>query len=249
MVYGVGTASDPVYKLTGNMPSNVANQLKTIGFHAPASFADKLTGTSDSPFVVVDKATGISIWGAGASKVNDTTINVTSAGYFTHGTNGLDSKSIGGKSDCPAKGVVCTVSRGRIPEAFLVTSAEFATADANHTGLGHVLELFWPETDSSGCKLPMSGCESGNSGVGIEGQRIALDPTIDIVDRPGCSNEADVIVRTLQQNGAYIGDNAGGNSLVIKAEQGGSFPNLSQNELQGCVTASDFVATTDGPFN
>jgi len=240
------------------MPANVQNQLMNVGFHAPANMADRLTGTSDSPFVIVDKATGISIWGAGASKVNATTINVSkSAGYFTAGTNGLDSKSIGGFSDCPAKGKVCTVSRGRIPEAFLAAGAEFATAKANHTGLGHVLEFFWPETDSSGCKLPMSGCEGGNTGVGIEGQRVGLDPTLNIVDRPGCSDADDVFVRTLQTNGAYIGDNAGGNSLVIKLEQNSAadpsastyYAGLTQTGLSDCIQVSDFVATADGPFN
>jgi hypothetical protein len=249
MVYGVGTASDPVYKLTGSMPANVANQLKNVGFHAPASFIDNLTGTSDSPFVVVDEATGISVWGAGASKVDSTTINVTSAGYFTHGTNGLDTNSIGNHSDCAAKGAVCTVSRGRIPEAFLITAAQFETAKVNHTGIGHVLEFFWPETDSSGCLFPMAGCEGGNAGWGFEGQRVALDPTLDIVDRAGCDDSDDVLVRTLQQNGGYIGDNAGGTSWVIKAEQGATFTGLTQNGLSGCVTSNDFVATDNGPFN
>lgn len=255
MVYGVGTASDPVFHLTGSMPSVVANQLKTVGFHAPANFADRLTGTSDSPFVVVDKATGVSIWGAKASKVDSRTINVGAAGYFTHGTNGLDSGLQ--VSNCPELNKVCKVSRGRIPEAFLIDAVGFANAKANGTGLGHVLEFFWPETDSSGCKLPMTGCEGGNYGVGIEGQRIAIDPSINLAARPGCTSDALVIARTLQENGAYIGDNAGGNSWIIKAEQNSAadpvginqFANLSQNELQGCVSVNDFIATGDGSFN
>jgi hypothetical protein len=256
MAYAVGTASDPVFHLTGSVPSKVAPQLVDIGFHAPQNFADRLTGTSDSPFVVVDEAQGITVMATKASKVDATTINVGAAGYFTHGTNGLDDRRP--ESNCKSLGKVCEVSRGRIPESMLVTAAEFAVARANHTGLGHVLEMFWPETDSAaGFKLPMVGAEGSKYGWGSEGQRVALDPSLNIVDRPGCTDSADVIVRTLQQNGAYIGDNAGGTSWVIKLEQNSAadpvasaeFSSLSQTELSGCVTAADFVATSDGPFN
>lgn len=260
MAYGTGTASDPVWKITGgNIPTPAVNQLRNIGFHAPANMGDRFSGTTDSPFVIVDKASGISIWGSGAAKGAGNTIAISkAAGYFDWGTNGLDDRAIGGFSNCDTLGLVCETSRGRIPDAFLVTAAEFATAKANGTGLGHVLEFFWPETDSSGCLGPvMVTCETGNTGVMFEGQRVALNPTLNIVGRAGCTPDADVIVRTLQENGAYIGDNAGGTSWVIKLEEdspadptaSGAFSSLSQTELSGCVTEADFVATGNGPFS
>jgi hypothetical protein len=243
MVYAVGTASDPVWHLSTGGPS----------FHAPANLGQRITGTSDSPVVVVDLADGITVAAQKAVKTATCcTLTVGTSGYFTHGTNGLDQRRP--ESNCKA----CLTSRGRIPESMLVTAAEFADAKAHGTGIGHVLEMFWPETDSSaGFKLPMTGAEGGNVGWGAEGQRVAINPAIDLAARPGCTADALVIARTLQTNGAYIGDNAGGTSWIIKMEQNspadptssGAFASLGQSELQGCVSRADFVATGDGPIS
>jgi len=77
MVYAEGSASDPIWTLTGGLPTAVASHLSALGFHAPAYFGDMLTGTSDSPFVVLDRASGITVWGAGASKGVGNTIHVS----------------------------------------------------------------------------------------------------------------------------------------------------------------------------
>ena len=48
--YAEAGASDPVWRLTGAVPADVAD-LKTTGFRAPEWLGQVLTGTSDSPFV------------------------------------------------------------------------------------------------------------------------------------------------------------------------------------------------------
>jgi hypothetical protein len=242
MVHAIGQASDPVWTLTGSVPAAVAQQLAVKGFHAPAWLGDVLTGTSDSPFVVDDQADGITIWAAKAVKGSGNTIDVGAAGYFVHGTNGLD------KRRPESDSTVNLVSRGRIPDTMVVTKAQVDAAIAAHTDLGHVLEIFWPETDSTaGYLLPMVGAEGSKSGWGAEGQRIAIDPTVDLAAR-NCTPQALVLALTLQRHGAYIGDNAGGGAVIKLEQDSTAHPvwgnTVSQDELAGCVTWNDFVATT-----
>jgi hypothetical protein len=46
------------------------------------------------------------------------------------------------------------------------------------------------------------------------------------------------IARTLQQHGAYLGDNSGSGS-GIKTEQNANVPGLTQDSLKGCMTWDD----------
>jgi hypothetical protein len=113
----------------------------------------------------------------------------------------------------------------------------------NGTGLGHVLEVFWVETNSAaGFAHPMVGAESGKSGAGAEGQRMRIKPGIDLAARPGCNPSTNpvglAIARTLQQHGAYLGDNSGSGS-GIKTEQNANFPGLDADSLSGCMTWDD----------
>lgn len=241
MVYALGTAADPVWTLTGTVPTEVA-WLKTAGFRAPAWLGDMLTGTSDSPAVIIDRASGWSIWFAKARLVGERTISVGSAGAFQHPSNGLDKRNP--RSDS----TVNFRSRGVIPDSMLIRADLMAWAVANQTDLGYVLELFWVETDTAaGFTHPMVGAESGKAGWGAEGQRVALDPALDLDTRP-CTPEARVIALTLQRRGAYLGDNSG-SSTAIKAEQENSARpvwggRLAADELRGCVTWDDFVAVS-----
>lgn len=238
--YAEGGAADPVWRLTGSLPSEVGI-LATKGFHAPAWFGQMLTGTGDSPFVVVDRAHGWSVWGARAKVVGDHLVHVASAGLFEHASNGLDKRNPLSDSTLNFR------SRGAIPDAMVIRRDLVDWGVAHGTDLGHVLHLFMVETDSSaGHRHPMVGSESGNSGWGAEGQRIAIDPSVDLSTR-GLSPGALVIARTLQRYGAYIGDNAGG-PTSLKAEQentthavwGGT---LTPESLRG-ITWDDFVVLT-----
>jgi hypothetical protein len=240
MVYAEGSASDPKWTLTGTIPTEADNLLSNVGFHAPAYLGDMLTGTSDSPFVVLDRASGVTIWAAGASKGAGNTIHVTAAGYFEHTSNGLDTRRPESNSTENFR------SRGVIPDSMVIRKDRLDWAVANNTDLGHVLEIFWPETNSSlGYRLPMVGAESSKGGWGAEGQRIGIDPSVNLAAR-NCTPYARAIALTLQRHGAYLGDNSGG-AAAFKMQQDTSVhpvwgASVKQDELSGCVSWSDFVA-------
>ena len=240
--YAEGSAADPVWRLTGSVPSEVA-VLRTQGFHAPESFGSMLTGTSDSPFVVVDRASGWSVWGAKASVTGDHVISVGAAGLFVHASNGLDRRSPFSDS------AVNFRSRGAIPDAMVIRKDLVSWGVAMGGDLGHVLHLFMVETDSSaGYVHPMVGYESGKYGWGAEGQRIAIDPGVDLTTR-GLSPEALVIARTLQRYGAYLGDNAGGPTSLKAEQESAGHPvwdgRLTADALRG-LSWDDFVVVSAG---
>jgi len=239
-VFADGAASDPVWKLTGSVPTEVGH-LETTGFHAPESLGAQLTGTSDSPFVVLDRASGFSVWAAKAVVVSDHTISVGAAGLFMHDSNGLDRRNP--RSDS----AVNFRSRGAIPDAMVIRQDLMTKAVASGGDLGHVLHLFFVETDSAaGHVHPMVGHESGKAGWGAAGQRIAVSATADL---SGCSPHGLVLARTLQRHGAYLGDNAGGaTSLKAQQDHEGTVwgSSLTAHELNGCVDWDDFVVIATG---
>ena len=209
--YAMGDASDPVWKLTGTVPKPCAC-LASTGFHAPEWLGTVLSGTSDSPFCVIDRASGFTVFGGKASLVAPYTIKVSSAGIMYHSSNGLH-----GKEPC-SNDTRNFTSRGRISEAMVIRRDLVDHGIANNTDLGHVLHLFLVETRSSdGCCHPMVGCEGNKYGFGAEGERIAIDPSVDLTTR-GLSPAGLVVARTLQKYGCYFGDNAGSGS-ALKAEQ------------------------------
>lgn len=242
--YAVGQSGDPMWKLTGSVPSDVA-WLKTTGFHAPDSFGKQISGTSDSPFVVQDMANGWSVWAAKAALAGTHTINVGAAGAFKHSSNGLDKRN----KLRDAAGSGNFRSRGAIPDGMVIRRDLVDFGIANNTGLGHVLHMFMTATGAGHCH-PMVGDEGDRGGFGAEGERIFINPAIDLTKR-GLSPFGLVIARTLQQHGCYIGDNAGGES-TLKAEQTSSAKNpwsglvVSQTALLGKVTWADFMVAKQG---
>jgi hypothetical protein len=209
--YAMSTAADPIWKLTGHM-SPFCSTLATTGFHAPEWLPAVLSGTTDSPFCVVDLGSGFTVFGSKASIVGPRTISVQSAGITYHSSNGLH------RSDPLSNDPRNFTSRGRVSEAMVIRSDLVNYGIANNTDLGHVLHMFLVETRSSdGFRHPMVACESGKNGFGAEGERIAINPTVDLTKR-GLSPAGLVVARTLQRFGCYFGDNAGRES-TLKAEQ------------------------------
>jgi hypothetical protein len=244
--FAIGTASDPIWKLTGAINSTVA-VLATKGFHAPNNLAQKIQATSDAPFCVLDVGSGFTVFGTKVvANLANHTINIGgSAAILYHSSNGLDKRNP--KSD-DARNLT---SRGRISDALVIRRDLVDHALTTGGDLGHVLHLFMVETNSSdGFCSPMVGCEGSRSGFGAEGERIAINPAVNLVAR-GLTGAALVVAKTLQSHGAYIGDNAGGAS-TIKAEQTSSAgnpwsgTNLTQNCLSGKISWSDFVVITKG---
>lgn len=241
-VYAEGRASDPVWRLTGRVPREVS-ELRTRGFHAPDWLGEALTRTSDSPFVVVDRASGWSVWAAKAKEVGPQLIRVGAAGLFEHESNGLDRRNPRSDSQVNYR------SRGAIPDAMVIRRDLVAYAKATDGDLGHVLHMFFVETNSAdGFVHPMVGEESGKDGWGAAGERIAVGPEVDLSARD-CSPEALVIARTLQRHGAYLGDNSA-QGTGLKAEQETEFTSwrgrLSADELAGCIRWDDFVVIEPG---
>ena len=243
IAYGLGTCSDPVYRIGagGNLPAS-QEYLRTVGFHAPASTWQNIPQNTDAPFLVVDtcgssaRPHGSSIWGAGTS-VAGNTVTVSTAGSFDHDSNGLDSRNP--LSDSPLN----ERSRGVIPDSMVIRLDLLQWAIQHSSGLGHVLEVFWPGTSSAaGFASPMVGAEGGKTGVGAEGDRFRIKAGIDLAARPGCSPTTNpvglAIARTLQDNGAYIGDNSG-SGAGIKTEENADFPGLTADSLRGCMTWDD----------
>lgn len=238
-----GLPRHPVWRLTGNVPSEVAD-LKRKGFHAPAWFGDMLTGTSDSPFVVIDRGRGQSVWAHGAKVVGRRTIRVESAGRYMHRSNGLDQRNRRSNNERNFR------SRGAIPDAMAIRRSLVDYGIRHGTGLGHVLHMFLVETDSSaGFCHPMVGEEGEKYGWGAQGTRIAIAPGVDLTRR-GLSPAGLVIARTLQQHGCYIGDNSGSSS-GLKAQQATRHRDpwkgmrINQDSLAG-LRWKDFVVLPKG---
>jgi hypothetical protein len=235
--YAQGTASDPIWRLTGSV-GPYCRTLATTGFHAPEWLGSVLTGTSDSPFCVVDLGSGFTVFGTRASVIAPRTISVSSAGITYHSSNGLHRKDP--LSNDPRN----FTSRGRISDAMVIRSDLVAYGIANSTDLGHVLNLFLCETNSrDGYRHPMVACEQGKSGFGAEGERIVIDPSVDVTRR-GLSPAGLVVARTLQRYGCYFGDNAGRESMLKAEQETSTHPvwngRLTQDSLAG-LRWDDFV--------
>ena len=238
MSYHVGKSSDPIWRLKGGNTSNSRLQiLSTQGFHMADSVADTFpTGSQDRPGVMVDTVFGYTVQFADAVPDKATrTITVSNAGIMWHSSNGLDYRNP--KSDDDRN----FTSRGRILDAMVIRRDVLDKAIANNTGLGHVLHLFLVETNTAdGVRSPMVGTESGKYGWGAEGERIRLKASVDLKAR-GLTGAALAVARTLQQNGAYIGDNSG-SSTQIKASQASAYTgtNMATDILQGKISWDDF---------
>jgi hypothetical protein len=235
--YAMSTAADPLWKLVGSL-SPIYSVLQTTGFHAPDWLASVLSGTTDSPFCVVDLGSGFTVFGTKARLVAPRTLAVQAAGITYHSSNGLH------RANPLSNDKRNSTSRGRISDAMVIRADLVRHGIANDTDLGHVLHLFLVETRSSdGFRSPMVACEAGKCGFGAEGERIAIDPAVDLTTR-GLSPAGLVVARTLQRYGCYIGDNAGRESALKAEQETSSHPVwgglLGQDSLAG-LTWDDFV--------
>jgi hypothetical protein len=256
MAFGLGTCSDPIWKFTStaNVPASSAF-LKTEGFHAPANWTAKFPQNSDAPIEVIDtcgvpsRPKGFSVWGANVYYDGNSSRTLTTnpasnsgtivGGSFAHDSNGLDGRTPGHGNDTRNQ-----TSRGNIPDSFAIRDdlLQYGMTGGNGGTLGHVLQMFSMETDSNmGFVAPMAGAEGGQAGYGAEGERIALKSTWNPPST--CTGAPLVVARTLQKYGAYLGNNAGGGS-VIKAQQGSTL--LHRDDLGKCFTWDDMAYVQRG---
>lgn len=241
----IGQASDPIWRLAvgsggGNSRLDI---VETQGVHLSDAIWNSVpTGTQDRLLVVRDPIFGYTVQCADVVPNKAArTWTASNCGIFWHSSNGLDYRNP--QSDDQRN----MTSRGRIPDAMQIPRSELDAAVAAGTGVGHVLHIFFVETDSAaGHVHPMVGDEGGNSGWGAEGVRIGIDPSIDLVAR-GLTGHALALARTLQQNGGYIGDNAGVNTQIKvgpPADYTGT--NLATDVFKGKITWNDFVVYQPG---
>lgn len=244
MSYAVGKSTDPIWKLAGGNTSDPKLKiLQTQGFHMPDAVADSFpSGTQDRPGVMIDPVFGYTVQFADAVPNKATrTITVSNAGIMWHSSNALDYRNP--KSNDPRN----FTSRGRILDAMVIRRDLLDQAVANNTGLGHTLHLFFVETNTAdGVVHPMTGAEGSKAGWGAEGERIRISPSVNLAGR-GLTGACLAVARTLQQNGAYLGDNSG-SVTQIKASQPGVYTgtNLSTDCMKGKVTWDDFEAIQRG---
>jgi hypothetical protein len=209
----------------------------------PDSVADSFpTGTQDRPGVMIDPVFGYTVQFADAVPDRATrTLTVSNAGIMWHASNGLDYRNP--KSNDPRN----FTSRGRILDAMVIRRDVLDRAVTNGTGLGHVLHLFFVETnEKDGVAHPMVGSESGEFGFGAEGERIRIRPDVNLAAR-GLTGACLAVARTFQENGAYLGDNSG-SSTQIKASQPAAYlgTNLTTDCMKGKVSWDDFEVVQRG---
>lgn len=244
--FAMATAADPVWRVRTRTNENPRGEiLETTGFHAPEWLGDMLTGTDDSPFCVIDRASGFTVFCTEASVVGPRLLDIRHGGVTYHGSRGLNYKN----PRCDDERNL--TSRGRISDSMVIRQDLVSHGVANDTDLGHVLHMFFVETNSAdGYRHPMTGAEKGKHGFGAEGERIAIASSVDLTSR-GLSPEALVIARTLQNHGCYLGDNSGSASCLKAEQENGGRPvwdgRLGRDSLEG-ITWDDFVViASSGP--
>jgi hypothetical protein len=241
----IGSSSDPVWKLAvgsggGNAKLDI---VESQGVHLADKVWDAVpTGSQDRLLVVRDPVFGYTVQCADVVPNRTArTWTASNCGIFWHSSNGLDYRN-------PLSNDSRNISsRGRIPDAMQIPRSELDAAVAAGTGVGHVLHIFFVETNSaSGFSHPMTGAEGGQAGFGGEGWRIGINRSVDLPAR-GLTGAALALARTLQDNGGYIGDNSG-STTQIKVGPPGDYTgtNLAIDVFKGKLTWADFVVYQPG---
>lgn len=236
----------PVWKLTGTSSGTSNTRLdivRTQGVHMPDDIWDTVpTGEQDRLLVVQDHVFGYTVQCADvAPNKAARTWTATNCGIMWHTSNGLDYRNP--RSDDQRN----FTSRGRIIDAMQVPREELDAAVAEDRGLGRVMHFFWVATEQAdGFSHPMVNEESNTGGWGGEGWRLRIKPSVDLEAR-GLTGHALAIARTLQDNGAYIGDNSGSRTqLKIGPPEDYVGTNLTENVFQNKIFWTDFEVVEPG---
>jgi hypothetical protein len=247
--FHLGRAGDPVWRLRN--PGRETQILRTRGWHMSDEVANRIpTGDQDRGLLVVDQAFGYSVFfGVVVPHRGSRTITASASAIYWHRSNGLDGRnprSNDNRNFC---------SRGRIPDSIVIRPELVRAGIQRGTGLGHVLQIALSETNARtfgrGYVHPMIGCEDRHvTGWGAEGERIRIAPGVNLVSR-GLSGGALVIARTLQQHGAYIGDNSGSAATLKGAQSARGYvpyagTNVTADCLKGKISWKDFEVVKAG---
>jgi hypothetical protein len=191
---------------------------------------------SDAALTIIDKSTNqvVGLFGAHGSGTNWSVSGLSRYGYQT---NGIAGGLAGGvKSNFGHRGIPASVPA--------VTKAEIRRGKIRHR-----LEIYWHETASRtpegrSAYFPMTGSESGKSGVVPEGAVIRIKRSVDLKSLH-LSRAAYVVARALQKFGAVVGDNSGqGNSMKLQGNTNWSGI-LNKNSLRK-IPWSDYAFVKGG---
>jgi hypothetical protein len=219
-------ASDPVYRFHSNG--------HTVGVHIP-KHAHPMTG-DDSALTIFDRATG-QVVGLGGAKRTSGGWTAAGVSRYKYASNGIAGGLPGGsKANFGHRGIPASVAA--------VTKAEIRRGHIRHR-----LEVYWWETASRtpegrSAYFPMTGSESGKTGVVPEGAVIRIKPGVNL-DAIKLSPAARVIARALQQYGAVVGDNSGsGNNLKLQGNT--NWKGILNPDSLRHIPWSDFVFVEGG---
>jgi hypothetical protein len=197
--------SDPAWEVS---LTNTAPQVRPImedGLRAPDRALTALTGTSDSPIVILDPARGVQValWQTSADASG---FQAVDAAIYWHDSNGLAAGDENRDGDPRNHG-----HRGIAPSTMLVQRPEIGQ------GIDHVLKVAIPGTAEWHVR-PMVGHEPDRGGVIGQGMRLRIRADVDL-EQHDLSEPALTIARALQRYGAIVGDNSGADRIVLKVEQ------------------------------
>jgi hypothetical protein len=225
----------PVYRAKASDPLvRISSGGRTVRVHIPKR-ARPMNG-SDAALTVIDKSTNqvVGLFGAHVSGGKWSVSGVSRYGYQSNGiAGGLPG---GAKSNFGHRGIPASVPA--------VTKAEIKRGRIRHR-----LEIYWHETASRtpegrSAYFPMTGGESGKSGVVPEGAVIRIRPGVNLKSLH-LSRAAYIVARALQKFGAVVGDNSGqGNSMKLQGNTNWSGI-LNKNSLRK-IPWSDYVFVKGG---
>jgi hypothetical protein len=181
-------------------------EIVTRGLRAPDRSTSALTGTLDSPLVILDPGRGyqVAMW---QTRFDGSRFVAQTAAIYWRDSNGLAPGDVNPDGD-PRNGG----HRGVAPTTMLVRRSEIA-----EQRIDHVLKVAIPGTAEWHVR-PVVDHELGRGGVIGQGMRLRIRADLDL-ERYDLSEEGLVIARALQRYGAIVGDNSGSPNVVLKVEQ------------------------------
>jgi hypothetical protein len=225
----------PVYRSKPSDPLvRVSSGGHTVRFHIPLN-ARPMIG-QDAALTVIDRSTN-QVVGLFGAHVSGGKWSVTGLSRYRYSSNGIaGGLPGGGKANFGHRGIPASVPA--------VTRAEIRRGSIRHR-----LEMYWKETASrtpegKSAYFPMTGSESGHSGVVPEGAVIRIRRDVNLQGLH-LSPAARVIARALQRYGAVIGDNAGSGSC-IKLQANANWSGVLNKDSLRSIPWRDYVFVKGG---
>ena len=202
----VARESDPYRDVSLPDTASTLRPILEEGLRTPEHASSALTGTGDSPLVILDPARGfqVALWQTSA---DGSGFRASTASIYWDDSNGLAPGDANPDGDPRNRG-----HRGVAPSTMMVQRLEI-----DQGSIDHVLKVAIPGTAEWHVR-PMVGHEPDRGGVIGEGMRLRIKADMDL-ERYDLSKPAMTIARALQRYGAIIGDNSGARRIVLKVEQ------------------------------